>query len=475
MSILKQFYEAAKTNNVNVIKTLINSKEVKSHIDLVMVEAAALGHLEVVQFLVEDKSVNRKANIHFQDNRAFIWASNNSRWNIVEYLISKGIDKSFQNDYLHKQMVKNKVNSENHLYVTLTNKLKEEILNVSGNLKKLNDYEESAFLIGDETIMKFISDIKLEKLSSIDNIDIITNLLKIAIEHKNYEVLIACLSKIKITDKNFNMLLAIDNKEVIDFILNKIELTDKNPAFLSALECNLYMAMGILKKYSDFFKNDQTYLNYDNILDIEGYQYFFTKDSILPRYYAPLVYENTMQTFSAMLMNKVLTIPMWRKQKDTQNILYLLKEIIDQKQLLSIRDKDIVQILVENNYYLGGWYGDYKKGQNIFISVINTLIDNGISFSSDQKGYLIQLMLRNNMGQEKLLITKMANNGSNLNNLVERLNNKENWLNTEQEEELNDEDYNNDRTYTIYNKFDTLDFYDGERINVIDLYKDRKI
>ena len=81
-------------SEVAVIRYLIEECGVNVHTmdDYALRWASYMGHLNVVQYLVE-----QGANVHASDDLALRWASGNGHMEIVQYLVERGANIHAQN------------------------------------------------------------------------------------------------------------------------------------------------------------------------------------------------------------------------------------------------------------------------------------------------------------------------------------------------------------------------------------------
>lgn len=472
MSIAISIYNAVKNNNVGLIKSVSNDKDFTRFMDGAMVESAKSGSLDVIKYLTASEDLTTHANIYAQNAQAFISACDNKNWDIVEYFLEKGIDPKLNKNYLYRKMIHSTA-SALPLFTRLLESLKQEILDVADLPLKLGQYEVQAIEINDTDIQEFIDNIILDKIESTNDDNIFKEILRVAIENKNTKIIKAALDKTNLDDSHMKGILKLRDKDLIDLLLLQLDITNPHEDFLLAVKSNSYIAFKLLQKYEKEFLNTKQYLVFDNMLKIIKLQTdydFFTQDSCLPRHYSPITSNNDLESFSAMLLDRCLD----SSYKD-ENSLEILTILLDNKIKYNIKDKHIVQLLVEGNYNLAGWYENDSKSQQFFIQTINLLIEKKISFKSDDNGYLFQLIVRNNLGKNRKLTTALINNGSNVQKFISRLNDNSNWLTEDQEEELMDHDCNNDRDYDLYKKFDTLDFYRDKNKEVIEDYKNNSI
>ena len=283
-------------------------------------------------------------------------------------------------------------------------------------------------------------------------------------------------------NSNFNNLNNIDllqvalvneNYHVFTKLLPLVDIEDKNDYFIRSLNC-LPIAMFLLETYSDYFQTQ------NNMVDLPGNKYFFsdedeelfTPESKLPRYYKDVQYNNNKEAFTALLLNYLTDI----RELNGSN-LKVLDNILKNRNNLGIKDDFIIQCIVENNYEIynrsyreneevGGSDIEYKKNLEC---TIRLLIENNIDCSSDMNGYLIQFISYNRLNKMDETLTLLVDLGSNVKNFLERIKNSDNWLTAKEQQNLNDEDYNHDRTYDIYKKFDKYNKIDSKYIDFCEL------
>lgn len=194
---------------------------------------------------------------------------------------------------------------------------------------------------------------------------------------------------------------------------------------------NIFQAMDVLKESkADLFSMPSDL----SIPFLSGGMDFFISEARLPRYYHDVTIENPTQAFANILIQHLLT-----SATNTQ-LFSMFIELLDNRMIYGLKDSDIVQYFVETQY---------EANDSSFLQEILFRID----LSSDTQGYIIQYICVN--GFSDLLQPAIAA-GSNLDAFLTRYEDKNLWLTNQQEDDLSEADYNHDRTYNIYKKFDTL-------------------
>lgn len=222
--------------------------------------------------------------------------------------------------------------------------------------------------------------------------------------------------------------------------------------FFNAGEKDISEALKILQLHKEEFKKEKDIIEYDNNTNNANHDYFFTTNSKLDRFYSPITCENNLETFAIMLLDNALDYTKPHLHLD------VLDYILDNKNEYKIKDETVVQLLVEKVYELEALSENYfvpteKLNQNLSL-VIEKLMEKSVSFISDVQGYIPQIIAFNTLENEKTLLKSVKENGSNINNFVQRYENQNNWLNENDKIDLHDYDINRDRAYNIYKKFD---------------------
>jgi hypothetical protein len=97
----EEFFNAARTGNLKVLKELINSRAVDANFTLdrgttALMYACANGHIQLVKYLV-----SARVNVNAKDpygTTALMWASAKGHKQVVEFLLAKGADPSVRRD-----------------------------------------------------------------------------------------------------------------------------------------------------------------------------------------------------------------------------------------------------------------------------------------------------------------------------------------------------------------------------------------
>jgi ankyrin repeat protein len=89
-------YCAAEYGHLNVVQYLIEqgSKGFDKLDDYILPRSAEKGHFEIVKFLVE-----QGADIHSNNDYALRWAASNGHFEIVKFLVESGADIHAENDF----------------------------------------------------------------------------------------------------------------------------------------------------------------------------------------------------------------------------------------------------------------------------------------------------------------------------------------------------------------------------------------
>ena len=258
------------------------------------------------------------------------------------------------------------------------------------------------------------------------DIDTVKNYLEKGLIHKNDEQLL-------------ELVLQYRNYSAFELLVNEINIKDRNMFFVKSVCCYLPIAIKLLE-CSNFeeMTHMRDYSNYDPD------NRFFPKESVLTNHFKQLTFANNKEAFLAEILSRSLTCN--RIGDDT---FLVTSYLIENRKELNIKDQLIVQYLIENNYELDA---GASESVNFFKKIIDKLIIEKIDLSLDDNGYLIQIAAFNNIPE---LLIPLCENGINIKNFLKRYNNKDNWLSQKGLEELYlRTDYNNERTYDIYKKFD---------------------
>lgn len=282
-------------------------------------------------------------------------------------------------------------------------------------------------------------------------------------------------------NSNFNNLNNIDLLEVAlingNFhafvkLYSIVDIEDKNDYFIHSLSC-LPIAMFLLETHADYYQTQ------NNMVDlpekkISSEEYYFLENSKLPKYYENEQCDNNKQAFTALILKHALDSE-FLKESNIEVVDYIFKN----RAALEIKDKLIVQCIVENNYALyqecydenepiSGY--DLETKENLE-TMLYLLIENNIDCSSDMNGYLIQLVSYNKLDNMSEILTSVAALGSNPSGFLERIKHDENWLTAKEENDLRSRDYNQNRTYDIYKKFDKVHKIDQRYIDFCERLK----
>ena len=110
----KQFINACKNDDLDIVKFLLTSAELTEHADIHALNdlgfrnACGQGRLEVVKYLLTSAELTEHADIHAKDDEGFILACLYGRLEVVKYLIiDMNIDKT---TYIEEYLNENKDN-----------------------------------------------------------------------------------------------------------------------------------------------------------------------------------------------------------------------------------------------------------------------------------------------------------------------------------------------------------------------------
>jgi hypothetical protein len=278
--------------------------------------------------------------------------------------------------------------------------------------------------------------------------EIETELLN-AIRNKNYSVIAEFAQHYTFHENLLDHVIQSGDVTTLNLLIDSIDVINKTDYFFQAGNHSAEIALELFKYYKDDFAQDTDMLEYDNYSHefSSKFDQFFIQASKLERFYQPLHYENNKQTFAALLLNNFLNC-----DRIDENMFPYLDYFLDNREELNIKECDIVQLLCERKYD----YEDYTKNKRVkgqLVSLIHYLVDRGMCFESDTQGYLIQIACFNDLHKE--LLQPLIFNGSSGEGFLARYHDKKNWLTDSEEDELEEVDCNNDRTYSLYKKFDT--------------------
>lgn len=284
--------------------------------------------------------------------------------------------------------------------------------------------------------------------------EIETELLK-AIRNKNHSVIAEFAQNYTFHEHLLEHVLQSCDMTTFNLLIDSIDVVNKTEYFFQAGNHSLEITLELFKRYKDDFAKDNDFLEYDNYSPevTSRFDAFFIEESKLARFYQPLQYENNQQTFAALLLNSFLNC-----DRLNEHMFPYLDYLLDNREEFNIKDRDIIQLLCERNYeykdyiYTNRLNNDRVKEQ--FVLLIHYLIDRGISFESDTQGYLIQIACFNELDDR--LLEPLIFNGSSSEGFFKRYHDKNNWLTDSEEDKFEAVDYNNDRTYSLYKKFDSI-------------------
>lgn len=253
---------------------------------------------------------------------------------------------------------------------------------------------------------------------------------------------------------------ALGNKNFDAFVVlhSKIDIEDKSTYFLTTVTNSTPIGLYFLETHADYFKSQNNMTGYNNFYNASM---FFGEVSQREREYSTEKFSNNYDAFSSMLLTNSLNCSCC-----DETTLEVLAYLMQNKLAFNITDEKVVQYLVENNYELNT---DYSK--NNFINIVEVLHDNKVSFKSDIQGNLLQISVYNDLNK---IINTLVENGSNLENFLTRVNNKDNWLTEDEEIQVDMSDSNEEREYNIYKKFDSHNDLNTEKLKTCYIIKSHK-
>lgn len=272
-------------------------------------------------------------------------------------------------------------------------------------------------------------------------------IFKEAINTYDLEKLEKYLNYNEVDESILDIALQFQNFHAFSLIHSKVEISDKNRYIQKAMGC-LPIALFLLETHANYYESQNSFYFDNAVMNTM----FFNEDSIIERYYEKIAYKNDKESFLGKIMNNALDP---YKLNDTN--FEVLNYLLNNRDILNIKDEDIIQYMTEGEYQLNNSsaFDKNKSPKSIikdnFITIVEAVVNAGISLKHDSEGYLIQIAVFNNLDN---IISTLYEAGSNLNKFLDRVSNKNNWLTDEQEEDLGEEDYNNERCYDIYKKFD---------------------
>lgn len=250
---------------------------------------------------------------------------------------------------------------------------------------------------------------------------------------------------------------ALGNKNFDAFVVlhSKIDIEDKNTYFLTAVKDCPPIALYFLETHADFFKNHNNMKVYNNF---HNGSMFFSQVSQRQREYTKENFNNNYESFSSMLLTNCLNC-----NKSDEASLEVLSYLLQNKDIFNITDEKVIQYLIEHNYELNTPYC-----KNNFVSIIENLHDNSVSFKCDVQGDLLQVAVFNDLHN---VINLLIDNGSHLDNFIARVNNRDNWLTEAEEASVDMSDNNEEREYNIYKKFDSHNDFNAEKMKTCYIIK----
>lgn len=135
INYLKQFYQAAKTGNIDNLMEAIKSGENLNNILSVAFNEAVIGnHMDIVNYLLSHENLKENLDINADEGRALIWACSCVYIPMINCLITYEADVSINNYSAYKTLFMNisKMNNKDQLiepiYEKLLTGLKEKLL-----------------------------------------------------------------------------------------------------------------------------------------------------------------------------------------------------------------------------------------------------------------------------------------------------------------------------------------------------------
>lgn len=234
------------------------------------------------------------------------------------------------------------------------------------------------------------------------------------------------------------------NMDMFKLIIPHVHVENKNDLFFRVGDINLPMALEFFKLYANEFEKEHDIIEYDNYSRPNIAYDYFTPERDLPRPYERLSFNNNKETFAHLLLNEAMNIRSTNEERFES-----LRYILEHREELGIKDDIIARFLIE---------GDYSKDVSDmnFIKLIDCLIDHNISFESDIHGNLFKFICLSSFDIENQtsLIFKVTKNGANIAAFLEEYHDAANWLTEQEQYDLDENDYNNDRSHDIYTKYE---------------------
>lgn len=241
------------------------------------------------------------------------------------------------------------------------------------------------------------------------------------------------------------------NMDMFKLIIPHVQVENKNDLFFRVGDINLPMALEFFKLYANEFEKEHDMIEYDNYSRPNMVYHYFTPERDLPRLYERLSFNNNKETFAHLLLNEAMNIRSTNEER-FESLRYILKH----RQELGIKDDTIVRFLIERDYSFNVLRKISPQDQSNFTKLIDNLIDHNISFESDTHGNLFKVICLNSFDIENQtnLIFKVTENGANIATFLEKYNDAANWLTEQEQYDLDENDYNNDRSHDIYTKYE---------------------
>jgi len=137
-----EFQGACHIGNLNLVKYLLTSTELKNHADIASTsyvgisgldEACRHGHLDVVKYLLTSTEIQVNEDIHARKDNPFKYALENNHLEVIRFLIfDMNLEK---NDYINKHLARRPNESiENMFKIKELNQSHNKELNVSDSV-----------------------------------------------------------------------------------------------------------------------------------------------------------------------------------------------------------------------------------------------------------------------------------------------------------------------------------------------------
>jgi hypothetical protein len=372
------------------------------------------------------------------------WAMENNIANVMNYMIEAYfplINPSLQESILNKA-----IKNDN---VLLFEKVQKEVyVDLEAVVKQVVDFDS-------DLICKNVIDSSLDQISDDGKFE----LLAYVISKNDISLVQKFVDHNSIANEEILLLVALaqDNLDIFNLLKDKITHTEEGLAgLITSFDLPIKESLNLVKHIDleKYTNNTDIILNNDDSYENE----LFNEDSLLPKAYAEKTFSNNREAFVNLLLYRN-TNSYNTAHEDLSGFNYL----IENRKFLDIKDELIIQYIVEQNYDLGDSMNYHKEALSNFKNMVDKLIEEKVDLSLDTNGFLIQIAAKYDLTD---LITLLAKNGSSIDNFVGRYENKDNWLTEKQYEKLNGADYNNDRMYDIYKKFDATNSFEDSTIEV---------